>query len=330
MRATVTISLVTYNSADRIINCLRSIRSQTYSNCNLVVLDNASSDDTAAIVEKHAPDAEVIRETRNTGFAAAHNRIIGRVSSDYILVLNDDCALEPDYVAALVEQMEQYRDAGSATGVLYRIGSLTGGFTRDIIDTLGLCINHSFYTGNIGSGARKSLATRDPFIVFGVSATAALYRREALEQCASLSGADANVKQYFDEQFFIYKEDADLAARLYRSGWNAYCVPKAEGYHVRSTKSMRFSRNVSWINQISYRNHLWFVFKNIAAVDSIRTHLTVCAYEAVKVFYLLICEPRTLRVLPDFFKGLPLIIKKRKKIFSSGISYRALPFSRWI
>lgn len=324
----VTINLVTYNSAANIRHCLQSIRIQSYPNVELMVLDNASSDDTVGIVQHYAPDATIIREDRNTGFASAHNRIIRQSRSDYVLVLNDDCSLESNYIETLVHYMEKHPDAGSITGMLYRVSSLTDIHTRGSIDTLGLCISPSFHVANIGPREGKNFHPNEPISVFGVSATAALYRRKALEQCAIISEANTQEKQYFDEQFFIYKEDIDLAARLYRSGWNAYGIPAAVGYHIRSTAPKSFQRNAVWINQISYRNHLWFVFKNIARIDGLTVYLSVLSYEIVKFFYLVIREPRTLRALPNFFRGLPSIMKKRKIFFDHKLLRRPLRFSQ--
>jgi len=302
------------------------LQGQTYPDAELVVLDNASSDSTVAIVKSEMPSCKVIRESRNTGFAAGHNKIIEQCRSDYILVLNDDCILENDYIEKLVEYMDTHLDAGSVAGALYRVPSLTGRKNRDIVDTLGLCINYSFHVANIGSGAAEVDHSIEAIPVFGVSATAAVYRRQALAQCASIS-LQSQDRQYFDEQFFIYKEDVDLAARLYRYGWNAYCLPGAAGYHVRSTSIHAYQRNTAWINQISYRNHLWFVCKNIEPIDGIRTYFCVLMYEAAKFFYLLFCEPRTLRVLPDFFRGLGAIMEKRRALFNSIPSPRSLLFS---
>lgn len=324
---TVTISVITYNSAEHIKDCLQSIAAQTYPNIDLVVFDNASTDDSVAIVKAIAPQSKMIIESRNTGFAAAHNRVIEQSSSDYVLVLNDDCALEPDYVEKLVAFMELHTDAGSATGALYRVSSLTERSVRDTIDTLGLCINRCFHVANIGSGT-DVISTRDPFSLFGVPATAAIYRSKALRQCAIKYESESRQVQYFDEQFFIYKEDVDLAARLYRYGWNAYCIPTAEGYHIRSTSTRTFKRNTSWINEISYRNHLWFVCKNVAPADGILTYLSIGAYETAKLIYLLIREPRTLLAFSDIIKGMPQIIEKRRAMFRSIASPRTLLFER--
>ncbi|MBI4250512.1 glycosyltransferase family 2 protein [Candidatus Uhrbacteria bacterium] len=321
----VTISLVTYNSAAHIKECLQSLQGQTYSDAELVVLDNASSDGTVAIVGSEMPSCKMILESHNTGFAAGHNKVIEQCRSDYILVLNDDCVLENDYIEKLVKYMDTHPDAGSATGVLYRVSSLTGKKKCDIVDTLGLCINYSFHVKNIGSGAVEVDHSFEAFPIFGVSATAAVYRRQALEQCAIIS-LQPQDRQYFDEQFFIYKEDVDLAARLYRYGWNAYCLSGATGYHVRSTSMHAYKRNTAWINQISYRNHLWFVCKNIAPIDGIRTYFGVLMYEAAKFFYLLFCEPRTLGVLPEFFRGLGTIMEKRRAFFTAIPSPRPLLF----
>src|SRR5262249_760723 len=150
---------------------------------------------------------EIIESRTNCGFARAHNVLIGNTDSEYILVLNPDTILRDSFLSELVQSLEARPDAGSASGKLLRLDNLT-------IDSTGIIMLRN--EGHVDGGAGEpDLGQFDkPDDIFGASGAAALYRRAAIED-VSIEG------KYFDEDFFAYREDADLAWRLRLMKWNS-------------------------------------------------------------------------------------------------------------
>jgi GT2 family glycosyltransferase len=317
--STVVISLVVYNGERFVQACLASIRAQTYTDYSLVIFDNASSDNSRELIRQFAPRATLIFEKENIGFSRAHNHVIRSTESDFIFILNQDCVLPGDYIDRCVATLGNGTMRSSVTGSLVRTDGLTDVPQNGTVDTLGLCITRSFHVANRGAGLPASAIPPQPFEVFGVSATAALYRRQALEDIAHHIGSP----EYFDEDFFMYKEDVDLAFRLHQRGWEAWCEPRARGSHLRSTESRLFSRANPVINMRSYQNHLLFLMKNITWPLALRYGLFILVYEILKVGYLMLWEPMTLRAL---WRAWKLRNQMKKKRSSSWRYAHPLPF----
>src|SRR5215469_2123133 len=122
----VGVSIVTCNSARYIERCLDTIFSQTGAHLEIVVVDNASTDRTTQVVEKHGGRLRLIRNGRNVGFAAAQNQAIRCLKAPWILALNPDVLLNPGIIRELIEAGESDRLVGTVCGKLLSIGA---GFT---------------------------------------------------------------------------------------------------------------------------------------------------------------------------------------------------------
>ena len=117
----VTVGIVTWNSAHVIEACVASVRAQTYRPLTLRILDNASADDTRERLKRITAPDERLGADRNLGFSAAHNRLIAASSTEFYLCLNPDVVLTPDFVERIVAAMRRDPRAGSATGKLLRM-----------------------------------------------------------------------------------------------------------------------------------------------------------------------------------------------------------------
>ena len=245
----VTVGIVTWNSAAFIEACVDAVRGQTHRPIELRVADNASTDRTRATLERVTEPAERMYFGSNPGFSAAHNAIIRATRGEYYLALNPDVVLEPGFVATLVAALEASPRTGSASGKLLR------GPSADIIDSTGIVMLPSQRhldrgadepdTGQYATGGR----------IFGPSGAAAFYRRAMLEDVA-VAG------EYFDEDFFAYREDADLAWRAQLLGWPSLYVPEARAAHVRRVTPERRHTLPAEINRYSVRNRFLLRIKN--------------------------------------------------------------------
>src|SRR5262245_9000104 len=172
----VAVSIVTFNSADDIAACLESLRIQTFSDFQIHILDNASSDDTLKTIERFDVDY-LSRSPVNVGFCKAHNELARRFPSEYILFLNPDTILTPSFIDKLVQTMDARPDAASASGKLLRMDGRT-------IDSTGIQMHREQRHLDRGQGDLDAGQYDETCAIFGPSGAAALYRRRALEDVA--------------------------------------------------------------------------------------------------------------------------------------------------
>jgi len=298
----VAVCIVTWNSAAWIGECLASVRRQTWKNISIVVVDNASADDTVWRIGRAGADVRLIRNERNLGFAAGQNLAISAVDADYYLVLNPDVWLAPDYVELLVKRMEEQPEIGSAAGCLVRADG------SGILDSAGLAMSWTRRAVDRGAGQPPE-KFGEPGEVFGVSGAAAMYARRMIRD-VSVDG------EFFDEDFFAYKEDVDVAWRARLLGWTAWYEPRARALHVRGWGGRSDRRRVPLeIRRHSYKNRYLAILKN-EAFDPV-WWLRLPAFLAVELAwhgYLLVRDPKVLGVWLRMFKLMPRAWNKRRAL----------------
>ncbi len=339
----VSINLVTWNGKKYLPYCLESIFAQTFKDFSLLILDNGSTDGTAEFLKNYKlqiTNYKIIFNKENVGFAAGHNQVVKTAKSDYVLMLNQDIILEPDFLEVAVKFLDSHPEVAAVTGKILRWNFENNQKTNQL-DSCGLKIFKNHRVIELGTGETDSEKWDRLCEVFGVSGAAPVYRRKALEDVAipryfGLSstffhGAQwsrdndplADEREYFDTDFFSYKEDVDLAYRLRLRGWQAWYLPEARAYHDRAARSVaggdaeaaRARKSKSkFVNYHSYKNHLFFLLKNVPAGVWLRYGHRIKWYEFKKIIYLLFFEPKTLRAWGEFFRKLPGMWKKRKWI----------------
>lgn len=313
---TVTVCLLTWNGEKYLPAFLNSLLEQTFKNWELLVLDNASADKSVAIINEYYPPAKIIRQKQNIGFAKGNNLLLKWSKSDYVLVVNQDIVLAKNYLQTLVDFLEKHTQAASCAGQLFYWDFDNHIFT-DQADSFGLRIDRrrsiiDYLQGQIA----PTLETQE---VFGLSGAAVMYRRKALESVKYKIAADDY--EYFDEDFFAYKEDVDLAWRLRLWSWENWLVSETRAYHDRTisqTKPAKDRRLRGLANRLSYRNHIWLLYKNSFTQDILQDWRFILWYEFKKVIYLLIFERSTLLAWRDFFKYYAKMSKKRKYIMRNN------------
>lgn len=317
-KAKLSINLVTWQAENYLFNLGRSIVTQSFKDFSVLVIDNASLDKTTSFLKENYPQFKLIVNKNNNGFAKAHNQAIHWTDSQYILCLNQDIILTKNFLKICLDFLDKNPEVAAVTGKLLRYDNKENKST-DIIDSTGLKIFKSHRIidrdqGNIDNGLTRQQSEE----VFGVSGACPIYRREALEKIKVGN-------EYFDETFFNYKEDVDLAFRLRLNGWKAFYLPKAVAYHCRSTqqpdkndKNKEIAKNRrrknKYVNYYSYKNHLALIIKNEFLKNIIRCAPHIFFYELKKLLYVLFFEQKTLMAFVDFIKLLPAYLKKRKII----------------
>jgi GT2 family glycosyltransferase len=185
----------------------------------IVVVDQAPE---AVALPRGLAD-RVVRPGRNLGFAGGTNAGIAAATGDFIALVNDDVLVEPGWLGALEEALAADPGAAAAQGVNLLLDDLGR------IDGCGIVWNRWWQANQIGHGLPVSASGGKTQEIFGVSATAALFRRDALMAVAASAGGEV-----FDSRLGSYYEDVDLAGRLRAAGWRAFLVPAAHVRHAGS------------------------------------------------------------------------------------------------
>ncbi len=329
----VSVNLVTWNGEKYLPYCLDSIAKQTFRDFSLLILDNGSIDGTAEFLKNYKlqiTNYKIIFNDKNVGFATGHNQALGLTNSEYVLILNQDIILEPNFLEVVVKFMDEHREVGAVTGKLLQ-WNFEKNQKTNIIDSCGLKIFKNHRVVELGAGEVDNKRWNFPQEVFGVSGAASTYRRKTLED-AAIDG------EFFDEDFFSYKEDVDLAYRLRLFGWQAWFLPEAKAYHDRTAwapgessmavAKQRKNKSV-FVNYHSYKNHLFLLLKDVPAGIWWRYGYKIKWYEFKKLLYLLFFERQTLKAWSEFFKKLPKMWKKRKYIMANK-KVRAKEIRKWL
>lgn len=144
--ATASVCIVTYNSAEDIAGCLDAVLLQSFPIESIVVIDNASTDGTAEQVRPYEKQVQFIANEVNNGFAGGQNQAIRQTRSDYVLVLNPDVTLSPNYLAEIINYMEQNKAVGSATGRLVLASN------KEVMDSAGLGMKRTRNAYDLAAG----------------------------------------------------------------------------------------------------------------------------------------------------------------------------------
>ncbi|MBU1036937.1 glycosyltransferase family 2 protein [Patescibacteria group bacterium] len=330
------INLVTYNAERYLPYCLESIAKQTFQDFSFLVIDNGSSDNTVRYFKEDYPHFKIITHKDNIGFAKAHNQGIAWTKSDYICLLNQDVILEPDYFAKALDFLDKNPQASSLSGKIL-LWDFPHQQKTEIIDSLGLRVFKNHRIVEKGQGEKDKNQYSETVEIFGVSGALPIYRRTALEKIKVKVGNLHD--EYFDELFFSYKEDVDLAFRLRLAGFKAYYLPEAIAYHHRSVKgsvdlsdkAVRQSRKEKnrMIKLYSYKNHLLVILKNEFTANLVKFFFPIFWYEFKKFIFILLFEQTTLKGLRMFFKEKAKIKEKKKFIIKEIRKVSAAELAKW-
>ena len=174
----VSVTLVTYNSGRFIKRCLDSVLEQKYPNLEVVIIDNASTDGTVDILEQFQDRCRIYYNTDNLGFAAAQNQAIALSNGEWILTLNPDVLLMPNFIQALVDAAHVDPKVGTVCGKLLSIRATFDLPEEQLVDSTGIYFTPMLRHLDRGSQDVDNGHYRQHEYVFGATAAAALYRRD--------------------------------------------------------------------------------------------------------------------------------------------------------
>jgi GT2 family glycosyltransferase len=294
----VSVNIVTFNSAHDIAACLQSIGQQTFCDFRIRVLDNDSHDDTLRLLSGF--DVDLVKSSVNTGFAKAHNELARRYPSEFVLFLNPDTVLSPDFIGELIVGLEAHPRAASASGKLLRMDGRT-------LDSTGIIMLRN--QRHLDRGADQPDTGQFEMFseIFGPSGAAAMYRRKALDDVA-VNG------QFFDEDFFAYREDADLAWRCRLFGWTSIYVPTAVALHRRKVTPERRAQLPPEINRHSVKNRFLLRINNMTGNLYRRDLVAITVRDFSVIGYVLLKEWSSIPALGWLVWNFPRLWSKRSQI----------------
>lgn len=253
-RSTVAVCIVTYNSADDLPACLEAVAAQDHRPLEVVIVDCDSRDDSVEVaracdlgeIPKHVhPLGE------NRGFAGGMNAAFKLTAAPYLLTLNADVHLEPDYLSRLLEHVDPSRRVGAVTGRLRRPPDADGTIR---LDACGMHWTRQWRHLDRGSSEEDHGQYGTPEAVAGGTGAATLLVRRALDDVAIRGHGGDHVSEHFAESFHSYREDAELGLRLAGRGWRTAYEPTAVAIHRRTVGSGQ-RRGVSpAVNRSSLKN----------------------------------------------------------------------------
>lgn len=256
----ISIILINYDGLKYLPRCFEAIRKQSYRDYEIIVVNNRSTDGSLEYLREQS-DIVLIDPGVNTGFSRGQNLGILASRGDLVLCLNFDCFLEPDFLQEVEGVFASRPEIGAVSGKLLKL--INGGRSR-LLDSTGISF-HCCMPADRGEQMPDDPVWDEKGFIFGPSGAAACYRRKALE---SVRFND----EFFDEDFFIYCEDIDLAWRLNLEGWGSWYHPAALAYHERGSTR----KECSWEKRnyfiLGFRNRYLAMYKNLRWREDICQH----------------------------------------------------------
>lgn len=314
----VSIIVVSKDDAGDLPTSLGSALAQRGVTCETLLVDNASEDASRETAAGLGPSVRILALPENVGFAAAMNAGIDASAGRYVLALNPDCRLEPDFAAILARRLDAagFADVGSASGRLLR-GDGPSLIPNGVLDSTGIYFTASGRHFDRGAGepaAGRYLEERE---IIGPSGAAGFYRRAALESARITTG-------YFDADFFLYREDADLAWRLRKLGWRSLYVPSAVAIHRRRNLPERRRQMTALANRHSVKNRFLLRINNQSGEELVRTFVPTFARDAVVLGACLTVERSSLPAFGWLWTNRRRLWAKRREIQAKIAARRAL------
>jgi GT2 family glycosyltransferase len=271
----VSVTIVNWNQASLLEKCLRSIfatsRTVQY---EVIVVDNASDDDSIAMVRACYPQAKLICNARNVGFGRAQNQALAVARGRYVLLLNNDATVRPDTIPTLVQFMDRHPRVGSCSCPDYRQAALgtaySGAFRRfpSLARTLAenlWAVFHPprswdlrWFTLPVHRWLGETLTEVETLEVAWVVGALMLVRKETLDQVGG-----------FDERFFLFDEDIDLCRRIWAAGWTvAFTTATSFTHQGGASSALRED-----IERIRGESRAWYFRKYSGRLTTLLFHV---------------------------------------------------------
>jgi GT2 family glycosyltransferase len=256
----------------------------------------------------HSINLPIILNDHNLGYSVAHNQALAISDSKYVLTLNPDVALQPNFIQKMVMTLENDPALGSAAGCLLRVDQL--GDTPVIIDSTGLYMRRTRRQGLRFEGTAIAKCPLQPSEIFGPDGAAAFYRRDMLNDIATEG-------EIFDGDFFTQKADIDICWRAQLRGWKSFYVPDAIAHHVRTFRPGH-RKNVSpSMRKYGVQNRYLLMMKNEVNQLFWRDFWAISIYDLAILFFILLRERDSFSALLSAWNLRKRMMQKRRVIHAN-------------
>jgi GT2 family glycosyltransferase len=239
---TVSVIIPNWNGAHHLPTCLDSLRAQRWTDAEIIVVDNASEDESRAVLARY-PEVAVMPQQKNLGFTGACNAGLRVARGEIQILLNNDTETDPHWLTALVDAFRRHPEVGMVASKMRLFDR------RDVLHTAGDYVTPDGMAHNRGIWQRDEGQYNHEAYVFSACGGSAAYRRRMLEEIGLL-----------DEAFFFSFEDVDLAWRAQLAGWRCLYTPDAVVYH-----KLKASGGGATASFYDGRNRIFTLIKNYPA-----------------------------------------------------------------
>lgn len=236
--ALVSVVIPNLNGENFLPMCLDTLKTQTFRDFEIIVVDNGSRDGSLRLLNEKYPDVRIVSLDRNYGFAFPVNRGIEAASGEFICLLNNDVELDPQWMEAMYMALNQNQEVGACGPKMMRY------WERERINVLGIRFNSNGDVEIVGAGEKDKGQYEEMKYVFGVTAGASMYRRKMFDDVG-----------LFDEAFFASFEDVDLSFRAQLAGYKFLYIPQSIAYHMVGATIKKRRYQPTYLNN---RNALLF------------------------------------------------------------------------
>ncbi|MDD3984718.1 MAG: glycosyltransferase family 2 protein [Methanobacterium sp.] len=263
----ISIIIPNFNGVNLLKECVNSIQKQNFIFYEVIIVDNASKDNSIEYIKDNYPEFRLILNKKNLGFAAAVNQGIKVSKAEYIILLNNDVVLEMDYISNLLNCIKMDENIFSVSSKMIQY------YDPSKIDDAGDEYTLFGWTEKVGNNKAPETYNKE-YEIFSACAGAAIYRKKVFNEIG-----------LFDEQFFAYMEDVDIGYRSRIYGYkNLYC-PNAVVYHRgSSTTGSKYNR---FKIKLAARNNIYVPYKNMPLPQLIFNSIFLIFGFLIKYFFFL-------------------------------------------
>lgn len=268
----VSVIILNFNGQQMTVDCLRSLSKQNYSNLEIIVVDNASTDKSVETIRKKFPKVKVILNGRNFGFAQGNNVGCKKARGELILFLNNDALVEKNFLRPLVEKITSEDFVGAVQPKILCYSK------KDIIDSVGSYFLKSGFLYHYGHNKRDQKKYNKESEIFTMKGACMLFKKEVLNKVG-----------VFDKDYFAYFEETDLCQRTWIAGYKIFYVPKSKIFHIGGQTARKLES--SFVQYNSYKNRIYTYLKNFEIAYLIKVlplHIFFC--EIISFIYLITFE----------------------------------------
>ena len=257
----VSVIVPNLNGGEMLLECIEALKQQSFKEFEVVLVDNGSTDGSQRRAAEIIPGLTLIQLEGNHGFAGACVKAWEQAQGEWIAVLNNDAKPEPGWIEEMLEAAKSDEKIGMVASRVLQEGE------GQLIDSLGMLAGRNGLIYLIGHGEPEELYPDTPRFkqVFGPPAVAALYSREMLEEIG-----------FFEQDFFAYYEDADLAFRARWAGWNCVLANKARVRHRHSETAKAIGLSKTYF---LHKNRIRAFFRNWPLMSLIRNFPRMLLYD---------------------------------------------------